>query len=178
MSIATLVNPGRTFKPAALRAVKDYALAKPWRGDNEQRQEKARTVLAGLAAAYDIVPPLVEFRDIPDGCINGGAYVPETDTILLGSSPSVLSTLYAFGLARYGTPRRAMGFAINAFRKAFPASFARLDLTGAYARRMSDDEIAIRNGETLPPVTNNPGDVDPDSDPDSDDTTSPENGEL
>lgn len=135
-TVAEVRDPAALFKPAALRALKRYRRAKPWRGDRATRAEKAQHALDWLATAYGVPPVLLKVGSRPD------CFEPYHRVIWLRESPgkpfSVLSLLHEFGHARGMNERRACRWSINIFARVFPRSFANLEPVGHTLVRRRD----------------------------------------
>jgi len=117
-TVAEVLDDSMTFKPDALRAVRELAAAKPWRMSADERLELFQATARKLAAAYGIGCPRVS-RGTMD------CYTPHSNRIWLTGKMSVVTFLHEFGHARGFDERQTCGWSINLFRRCFPRSFAR-----------------------------------------------------
>ena len=130
-TVAEILDPAVTFKPAALRAVRAFARGKPWRGSVAARKEKLRRLNRDLAAAYGIAEPRLVFWGVEAGRHSGASsYRPACHTITLAGRLSVLTYLHEFAHARGADERPACRWSVNLFRRCFPRSFARCRAVG------------------------------------------------
>jgi hypothetical protein len=130
-TVAEVLDPAMTFKPAALRAVRAFARSKPWRGSIARRKDKFRRLNRELAHAYGIPAPRLVFDGIEAGGPSGASsYRPLTHTITLSGKLSVLTYLHEFAHARGAGERQACRWSINLFRRCFPRSFDRCRAVG------------------------------------------------
>src|SRR4051812_48953836 len=130
-TVAEILDPGLTFRPAALRAVRAFARGKPWRGSTARRKEKFRRLNRELAAAYGIAEPRLSFAGVEAGAHSGASnYRPACHTITLRGKLSVLTYLHEFAHARGADERQACRWSVNLFRRCFPRSFARCRAVG------------------------------------------------
>jgi hypothetical protein len=130
-TVAEVLDDRTTFKPAALRAVRAFARAKPWRGTVAERKHKFRRLNRALAAAYGIVPPRLAFAGVEADAFSGAScYRAATHTITLAGRLSVLTYLHEFAHARGFDERQAVRWSVNLFRRVFTRSFARLHHVG------------------------------------------------
>jgi len=117
-TVAEILDDRMTFKPAALRAVRELARSKPWQGTQRERLLKLRLCLPKLADAYDIPCP-----NLARGAID--CFVPAFNSIYLRRSHlSVVSFLHEFSHARGFDERKAVRWSVNLFRRCFPRSYA------------------------------------------------------
>ena len=130
-TVAEVLDPAMTFKPAALRAVRAFAASKPWRGSVARRKEKFRRLNRDLAAAYGIPEPRLAFAGVEAGGPSGASsYSPARHAVTLAGKLSVLTYLHEFAHARGADERQACRWSINLFRRCFPRSFARCRAVG------------------------------------------------
>lgn len=123
-TVAEILDDRLTFKPAALRAVRELSRAKPWRGSRQERLAKLQRCAAALASAYGIDCPAIQVYRGPDG------YQPRTNTIYLNARLSVVTFLHEFGHARGFDERQTCRWSVNLFRRCFPRSYARCQHVG------------------------------------------------
>lgn len=137
-----LFDPEMRLDPQALAALKAWAKSKPWRGDLPERIEKLRVVHEALCDAYGVEALPLDVSEIdPRGGAGSSAgstvsLAPEGHAeIQLRGKFSVLTYLFMFAIARQSTGEGGVDrdavqrWAVNAFQRAFPASFRRLRLT-------------------------------------------------
>jgi hypothetical protein len=129
-TVAEVLDPSMTFKPAALRALRNFRQAKPWRGTLAERKAKFRSLNRDLAGACGILCPRLVFVRVDGGMPGNGSYHRLRHTITLYGRLSVVTFLHEFGHARGYGERRACRFSINLFRRLFPRSFARCRQVG------------------------------------------------
>src|SRR5688500_4454319 len=112
-TVAEVLDNAMTFRPAALRAVRALARAKPWRGSDADRRAKFRRRHAALCRVYGVRPRLTIGR--------GGVacYIPARDRVNLPGL-SVVTYLHEFAHARGMDERRACRWSVNLFRRCFP----------------------------------------------------------
>lgn len=137
-SVVEVLDTQRKYKPAALRAVKDFARSKPWAGSLMERQEKFRVLNEALAAAYGFEAPKLVFgiNETMDG--GSGCYLPALRTIILKGRLSVVTYLHEFAHFLYGgSERTACRWSLNLFRRCFPRSWARLRFEGHMVRGLT-----------------------------------------
>lgn len=132
-TVAEVIDPRATYRPAALRAVRAFRREKAWRGSVEERILKIGRLNQALAEAYGIPSCRLQFVRI--GATSGnGFYEPATHTIGLVGRMSVVTFLHEFAHARGMDERRACRWSINLFRRLFPHSFARCTFDGHMIR--------------------------------------------
>ncbi len=137
-TVLEVIDPNVRFNPDALRAVRDYAKSKPWRGEMDSREEKFSRLNRGLAEAYDMPMPGLIFG-VLDGSGSGSSYYhPTRHEIVLNGRLSVVTYLHEFAHARGMGERSACRWSINMFRKCFPKSFSRLLQRGHMLIRPND----------------------------------------
>jgi hypothetical protein len=123
-----LLSHEPNFGIEAIRAIKAFRSAKPWRGSFDERLEKFSTFCQALAAAYGVS---VELRFYGEETPRGnGMWVPERGTIVLAGKLSVVTFLFCFGLARGLSRRRSFAWAHECFRRFFPLSYSRCRCAG------------------------------------------------
>jgi hypothetical protein len=120
----------RTYKPAAVAAIRDFRRSKPWRGDWQERAEKLMVLHQDLCAAYGLTTRL-EFERGDDAQPSGSScYMPQTNTIRLRGRLSVVTYLHEFAHALGYGEQGACRWSINLFRRFVPRSYARLQHEG------------------------------------------------
>ena len=87
-TVTEVLDDGARFKPAALRALREFCRSRPWRG-SAGAEEKFRTLNRALAAAYGMREPELVV-EVLDGRSSGAShYTPAVHRIVLsGDSPS------------------------------------------------------------------------------------------
>lgn len=131
-SAASYVNDAARFTDGIEDAVKAYAASKPWRGDRDQQIEKLRTLHEKLCEVCEVE---CAFEPVPiDVNRKLAAYCAGDKTLRIAGPISVTTYLWAFAMVLYGTGRpgqnQRMTFAVNLYKRAFPRSFRRADLSG------------------------------------------------
>lgn len=121
-TVAEVLDETLTFRPATLRALRDFRRTRPWRGTTGERIAKLRSLNVALAGAYRLAVPRLTISR----CTGVDRYIPGRREIVLGSNLSVISYLHEFGHHRGFDERQAVRFSANLFRRAFPRSYARL----------------------------------------------------
>jgi hypothetical protein len=130
-TVAEVLDPSMTYRPAALRAVRAFARRGPWRGTIAARKAKFARLNRELAAAYAIAEPALAFVNVQRNARMGnGSYEPLAHTITLFDKLSVLTYLHEFAHARGADERRACRWSINLFVRCFPRSAARCRQVG------------------------------------------------
>jgi hypothetical protein len=124
-SVAEVLDPAMTFRPAALRAVRALARSRPWRGSVAVRALKLQACLIELSAAYGLRLPALSVVPGAADC-----YRPAAHEIVLGERLSVVTFLHEFAHARGHDERQACRWSLNLFRRCFPRSFARCRAVG------------------------------------------------
>ena len=120
-TVNEVLNDRATYNPAALRAVREFARSKPWRGSHTARVVKFQTLHRALSNAYAIVQPELRFEPLNRG---SSYYQPGTNAIVLCGRLSVVTYLHEFGHARGFDERQTCRWSINLFRRCFPRSYA------------------------------------------------------
>ena len=123
-SVQEVLVEGKTYRPAALAAVRRLRRNKPWQGTDRERLAKFSQCLTALARAYRIPCPLLIHRP---GAID--SYRPGVRLITLGKF-SVVTLLHEFAHARGMDERGACTWSINLFRRVFPRSWSRCRFAG------------------------------------------------
>jgi hypothetical protein len=136
-TVTEVLGDGARFKPAALRALREFRRSRPWRGSPQEREEKFRTLNRSLAAAYEMREPELVF-EVLDGTTGGGRYIPALHRVVLAGKLSVVTYLHEFAHARGFGERATCKWSINLFRRVFPRQFARLIHVGHMLVRATD----------------------------------------
>jgi hypothetical protein len=122
-TVAEVLSSTRTYRPEALRALRAFRSAKPWRGTEAERRTKFRRLHRELCRVYGVRPSLTFWaREV-------ACYVPMQNRINLPQL-SVVTYLHEFVHARGADERQACRWSINLFRRVFPRSFARCRQVG------------------------------------------------
>jgi hypothetical protein len=136
-TVREVLDRGLTFRPAARRAVRRFARSRPWQGTPAERKAKFRRLNRGLAHAYGIAAPALQFGDLDGGPSGYSAYSPLSHTIVLRGRLSVVTFLHEFAHARGFDERHACRWSLNLFRRCFPRSFGRCRQVGHLLVRAS-----------------------------------------
>jgi hypothetical protein len=132
-TVAEILDDRMTFRPAALRALRAFRRARPWRGTAPERFAKLRALNTALADAYGIAEPLLVPFLIDATAESNGICRRQPggrcEIILIGRL-SVVTYLHEFGHARGFGERQATRWSVNLFRRIFPRSYARLQHVG------------------------------------------------
>lgn len=134
-TVAEIIDESAKYRPAALRAVREFRRAKAWRGSVEERKAKFRTLNAALAAAYGIPEPSLACNVDESQSSGSSYYRPDTHSIALNGRLSVVTFLHEFAHARGFDERQAVRWSVNLFRRVFPRSFARCRQVGHTLQR-------------------------------------------
>lgn len=125
-TVAEVLDDELSFNSLALRALRDFHDAGPWRGEFSSRKNKFRRLNRALAAAYRIDEPDLGFVRI-DGSSSGAShYIPVQHRIVLVGKLSVVTFFHEFAHARGMDERAATKWSVNVFRRCFPRQFSRL----------------------------------------------------
>ena len=137
-SVAEVLDDQMTFKPRALRAVRNFRSSKPWRGRLEERQRKLRELHQQLCEAYGLAPPpRLIFGNDDRTCSGRSCFIPAMNTIVLRGRLSVVTYLHEFGHVRGMGERRVCRWSINLFRRVFPRQYERCRHDGHLLRLQS-----------------------------------------
>jgi hypothetical protein len=137
-TVTEVLDDSARFKPAALRALREFRRSRPWRGSVEEREEKFRTLNHALAGAYGIREPELVVEAL-DGTTSGRShYTPALHRIVLSGKLSVVTYLHEFAHARGMGERGAARWSINLFRRIFPGEYGRLIHVGHMLVRAAD----------------------------------------
>jgi len=171
-TVAEVIDPDLRFKRETVRAVKEFARSKPWRGSLNARIAKFRRLHDQLKIIYNRRTALVFNMPGEDRGDSGSSYYrPSEDVIVLQGRLSVVTYLHEFGHALGKDERQTCKWSINLFAKCFPRSFARCSRSGHTLRRSSAGEqsrpVPLDALFGLPPATaprrrRRRGDVTPD----------------
>jgi len=127
---ANFIDDSRTYKPAAIAALKAFKARKTFKPEvTEQQRENAMFELVnGLAEVYQVPAVLTIMREEPEGTLSmtdGRPIIP----IVLKGSLSIITLLTKFAVIRNalnGTTLDEMAWAVNLFRKVYPRQFEKL----------------------------------------------------
>lgn len=134
-AVAEVLQPGRKYKPAVLRALKAFRRDKAWRGTRLDRYAKICTLHNALCLIYD---QQVSVQLAPWQGVNWDCYIPHRRAIVL-TNCSVVTYLHEFGHVLGKDERQTCRWSINLFARIFPRSFARCRFVGHTLRR--DDQL-------------------------------------
>lgn len=135
-TVSEVLDDAKTYRPAAIAAVKAFARSKPWQGDLSERQVKFRVLHQALCLAYGIQPTLI-FQNDESKCSGGSSFALASNAIRLTGRLSVVSFLHEFAHARGMNEKQACRWSINLFRRCFPKSWSRCRFEGHMVRRGS-----------------------------------------
>ncbi len=135
-TVEECLEDGKTYKPAAVAAIREARGTKLWRGELDERKTKFQALHEALCDVYGITTSLA-FGDVHrDVDSDDSSYHPVTNTITLRGRLSVVTYLRMFAHATGYGVRGAAVWSINAFRRWFPLSFANCDhCDGAILRK-------------------------------------------
>jgi hypothetical protein len=122
------------YNKECITALKAYKEMKPWRGSEEERIWKMKTLHWNLNLAYRRTTKL-QFV----GGDQSSYYEPGEDLITIVGNPSVITYLHEYAHALYGaSEKQACRWSINLFRKIFPRSYRNLKPVGHMLRRQAN----------------------------------------
>lgn len=128
-SAASFVNDSAQFTAGIEDAVKAYAASKPWQGDRDTQDAKLKVLHDALCQLAEIECGLERVDIEIDGAPM--AYVESANAIKFAGRISVVTYLYTVAGPICGfRDSLRMSFAVNLYKRAFPRSFRRADLTG------------------------------------------------
>jgi len=137
-SVVEVLDDQMTSPSAVLRAVQQFARARPWRGTVEERKAKFRTLNYDLAGAYGIFDPDLSFGIINGSSSGSSHYCPSQHQIVLVGRLSVVTFLHEFAHSMDMGERDACRWSINLFRRCFPKEYSRLIHVGHTLVRPED----------------------------------------
>ena len=137
-TVIEILSATKRFRPAALKAVREFAERRPWSGTVEERKRKLRLLNRALAAAYDIPKPELAFESIDGSSSRASHYVPSQHRIVMVGRLSVVTFLHEFAHALGHDERGATRWSANLFRQCFPRQYARLVHRGHMLLRAGD----------------------------------------
>lgn len=129
-----VIDDTMTFKPEAIKALREFKKAKTFRETVEVRLGQMRELIGKLCEVYGMPPVSVAFPEANDtGGGSGSSYYDSHGRcIVMKGHLSIITLLHEFKHARdldtRGTidQKSAQKFAVNLFRKVYPRQFARL----------------------------------------------------
>lgn len=124
-----LIDERATFEPAALKATRELARAKPWRGEWEARFDLLKLYVDRLALTYNVPPIALTHEGPRSGCSGTSYYDPNLNAIILQGRLSVVTVMHLFCAARGMEPMKRIRWSVNLFRRCFPKSFGRCALS-------------------------------------------------
>lgn len=135
-SIDDVLDDKMKFKPAALKALREFKRSKPWRGTQQERIAKFQKLILDLSAAYGVKPPEVDFSGVnEDGDSGSSYYSPVFRTIVLRGKISVTTTIHEMGHFLGRGEWGATKWSVNLFRRIWPKQFAKCRTEGHMLRR-------------------------------------------
>ena len=132
-SVESYVDDAVRFTDGIEAAVKAYAKSKPWRGNHDEQVAKLRVLHLKLCEACEVA---CGFEPVPiDTHMALCGYFPSDATIRVAGRISVTTYLFSFAAVLYGeNEAQQMTFAVNLYKRAFPRSFRKADLSGPIIR--------------------------------------------
>ncbi len=125
-TVNEVIDATMTFRPQVLRACDEFKRAKPWRGTDDERHQKLRSLHSALSAAYGLTPqPRLIFGTDAASCSGRSCYIPAMAVIILRGRLSVVTYLHEFAHARGMGERDAARWSLNLFKRVWPKLFAR-----------------------------------------------------
>lgn len=124
-TVAESLDPDAKYKPAVLRAMREFRAARPFHGSEAERFAKFAALHILLCEAHGIFPALHRGA-ATDGTSGGSFFRPGENSITLSGHLSVITYLHEFAHAMGKGERGACRWSLNLFRRIFPRSFARL----------------------------------------------------
>lgn len=129
-----LATPPR-YKAATVRAVRELARSRPWRGHLDERCRKVEALHAELCRVYGKRTGLFIHPDCGFDLDSGRSfYTPVRDLIVLTGRLSVVTYLHEFAHALGRDERGAVRWSVGLFRLCFPRSYARTRAVGHVLR--------------------------------------------
>jgi len=129
-TVSECIQEDKKYKPAALRAVREFKRSHPFQGTYEERVEKFRKLIDDLSDAYGVARIHLSFPRRESSGQGNGAYMPHAHSITFYGHLSVVTALHEFGHARGFDERQACIFSLNLFKRFFPRSFSRCRRVG------------------------------------------------
>lgn len=124
--VIEIIDDAMRFKPATLKALRQFAASRPWHGSVSERKEKFRKLHKALSTAYGIIEPQLVFGLIVGSSSGASHYIQPIHRIVLVGRLSVVTYLHEFAHARGMGERNACRWSVNLFRQVFPRQYARL----------------------------------------------------
>ena len=90
-TVIEVLDAEMRFRPATLRAVRAFALSKPWGGSLSERKEKFLRLNHDLASSCDIPEPDLRFGRIDGTSSSGSYYRPSAHRIVMTGRLSVVT---------------------------------------------------------------------------------------
>ena len=129
---ASYVNDSVRFTDGIEEAVRQYAGQRPWQGTREERFDKLAEFHAKLCEVCEVTCQFEVFGIETYAAMCG--YFQHDTTMRVAGRLSVVNYLYHFAAVIYPevTEDMRMTFCVNLYKRGFPRSFSRADLTGRY----------------------------------------------
>lgn len=131
-----LIDDTMTFKPEAIRALREFKALRTGRGSDDDRLAGMQTLIDALASAYEVRCPVrVVARDINGGFSGNSSVrlmedvnVPPYFLITMTGKLSIITLLHEFAHIRFnsGNQVKVQKWAVNLFRKVYPRQFEQL----------------------------------------------------
>lgn len=125
-TVEEVLDDDMKYKRATLVAMSRFKKSRPFRGTNEEKQEKFIRLNSEFSKAYDIPPPTLVW---PAQIGSSSAYFPVWNMIIM-ESYAVCTFLHEYGHALGFDERKTCKWSTNLFRRIFPRSFAKLEHRG------------------------------------------------
>jgi hypothetical protein len=133
-SASSYVDDSLQFTTGIEDAVKSFARSKPWVGTPDEQFQKLQAIHDSLCSICEVTVGLQRVEiEVGERALIG--YSERRNAILIAGRLSVVTYLFAFARVLFGDARqRQMAFAVNLYKRCFPRSFARADLSGPTVR--------------------------------------------
>lgn len=131
-------------------AIKAFRDAKPWKGTFEERKEKLETFANAFrdACGLECDFVFVGARDGIEAPHGNGMYHPQANKVVLSDKLSVVTLLFAFGMAAGLNRVEALTWAKGLFRHYFPRSAANcVEVGGLMVKRRETAEEIEDDGD-------------------------------
>lgn len=133
---ADLIDAEYFLPPHVLRATRDFARSKPWRGSIDERKAKWQAFNKALAWVCLIPEPTLTFGDVESGGPSDeSAYRRDVHNINLRGRLSVVTLLNLFAAALGFNGLERYRWSLNLFARCFPISFSRCHFEGLLLRK-------------------------------------------
>lgn len=154
MTPSDLVDTTQRFNAPSVKATREFARSKPWRGSIEERKAKLVAYHAAISDAYGLNTRLA--FEIPDKETSSAAssYSVRDNLITIRGKVSVITYLYLLACARGLGIRKSVTWTVSLFARFFPRSFERLEFgDGLLISRPAGREVPPADQLATPPGT-------------------------